>query len=379
MHMIKPILVVFTLLLLLSHVQQAAANTVLIGVVTPIAGSYTNAGSVDGVGSTARFFIPYGVALSSDGTFALVADTGNKVIRKIDLATQQVTTLAGKAGEGGTVDGIGAAARFYEIEGMTLSHDDRFALVADGYGSGVKGSIRKIDIASGTVTTLVGPGDHTCEADGVGASAVFNYPIDVALSSDDAFALVADYWGQTVRKIVLATRTVTTLAGSPCIEGDADAIGSAARFRSPNAVALSPDNSFALVADKDTQTIRKIDIATGEVTTLAGAPGIDDHIDGVGSAARFANPTDVELSRDGTFALVVDHAAVRSIDLATNTVTTLADSLRDGYPPAGWNDPTRISLSDDGHFALVSDVAGEMIWRMDIKTLQQVYIPIVRN
>jgi len=77
---------------------------------TTLAGSAGNAGSTNASGSAARFSSPYGVAVDGSGN-VYVADNANHIIRKITPAGV-VTTLAGLAGNSGSADGTGSAARF---------------------------------------------------------------------------------------------------------------------------------------------------------------------------------------------------------------------------------------------------------------------------
>jgi DNA-binding beta-propeller fold protein YncE len=89
-------------------------------------------GFADGGGSAALFGgTGGGLAASLDGNFALVVDSGNRVLRKLILATGEVTTLAGIAGTAGAADGKGTAARCYLPAGVGVSPDGNFALVAD--------------------------------------------------------------------------------------------------------------------------------------------------------------------------------------------------------------------------------------------------------
>ena len=99
--------------------------------VATLAGSAGTPGSTDGTGAAARFSYPRGVALSTDGSMALVADFSNNAIRAIILATGGVTTLAGTPGSVGSSDGVGTGARFAYPAGIALSGDGATVLVAD--------------------------------------------------------------------------------------------------------------------------------------------------------------------------------------------------------------------------------------------------------
>ena len=105
-------------------------------------------GTEDGIGSAARFWAPAGMAVDGAGNL-YVAERGNHTIRKVVLATGQVTTLAGKAGSSGSADGIGSAARFSWPYGVAADRSGN-VYVAD-YGNH---RIRRIVAATGEVTTL---------------------------------------------------------------------------------------------------------------------------------------------------------------------------------------------------------------------------------
>src|SRR5262249_35935749 len=127
-------------------------------------------------------------------------------------------------------------------------------------------SIRRIDLASFAVTTVAGAFDVGSD-DGPAASARFNGPGGVAFAGNSLF--VADTTNRTIRQIDLATGLVSTLAGSPGQGGGNDGIGDQAQFDAPTGIAADGAGHL-YVADPFGQTIRKIEIATREVTTLAG-------------------------------------------------------------------------------------------------------------
>lgn len=329
---------------------EIQGNTLsLAGTVTTFAGTAGALGSTDGTGSAARFYLP--MQVTTDGTYLYVADSENNTIRKIAIATGQVTTLAGKAGSFGSSDGIGSSARFSVPDGITTDGTNLY--VADT-GSN---TVRKVVISTGQVTTLAGTSGVTGSADGTGAAASFNYPTQI--TTDGTYLYVTDTDNEAVRKIVISTGQVSTLAGNPGVVGAADGTGSAATFDFPSGITTDGANLY--VADENNETIRKVVIATGQVTTIAGTAGTQGTTDGTGASALFVGP--VGVTTDGTNLYVVTLCdTIRKIVLATGQVTTLAGSSgsADGTgAAAGFTFPQGITT--DGVSLYVADTANETI------------------
>ena len=294
-------------------VRQVSLAT---GQVTTVAGRGSVQGSTDGVGINARFSAPTGMA--SDGAGRLfVVDTNNRTVRQITVATGQVTTLAGAPYNYGNIDGIGQNASFVNPAGIT--YDGAGTLFVADPGSN---TIRRIVIATREVTTLAGTPGIYGSSDGIGASASFASPQD--LTSDGAGNLfVADTGNRTVRKIVVATGEVTTLAGNPVNYGDADGIGANAVFSYPYGI-TSDRAGHLFVVDSSSQTIRQIVAATGEVTTLAGSAYAYGSDDGVGSAARFSSLQGITYDGAGNLYVAdAGNHALRRVAIATGQVTTV--------------------------------------------------------
>ena len=192
-----------------------------IGVVSTIAGIEGTSGYADGVGTNALFWATTGIQCTGDGSTVYVTDKGNNRIRQIDTATKMVTTLA-FSGQKSHADGVGTNAHIYKPGDMTMSTDESTLYVAEYIGS----RIRQIDIASKTVTTLAGSGNNIVE-DGIGTSASFHYPQGLAITPDDATLFVVDS-RLLMRKIDLNTKAVTTVAGQNNACGNADGVGDAA-------------------------------------------------------------------------------------------------------------------------------------------------------
>lgn len=351
-------------------VADAANNTIrkivlATGEVTTIAGSLGVTGSDDGIGTSALFFSPQGVA--SDGAGNLyVADSVNSTIRKLVIATGEVTTIAGAAEVSAYKDGRGTAARF-ELP-LSLAYDGAGNLfVAD-----IDGTIRKVGLSTGDVTTVAGNAVTKGSQDGTGVGALFSGPQGVA--SDGAGNLyVADTGNHTIRKIVVDTGVVTTLAGSPGAEGFDDGIGAAARFSYPHGLAVD-GNGNLLVADFGSARIRKVVVATATVTTLAGINGYLGSRDGPGDLAEFTGPD--YLACDGAGNLFVTDSSnhtVRKVVLATREVTTFAGlgssaGSDDGMGRVAQFDYPMGLVSDNAGNLLVADSLGQTIRKVVVAT-----------
>jgi sugar lactone lactonase YvrE len=215
------------------------------GVVTTVAGTAGTFGVRDGLGEMARFDGPGGIAVDSSGNL-YVSDTYGARIRKITPAGA-VTTLAGS--RFGSVDGTGASAEFNHPTGVAIDSNGNL-YVADRENH----TIRKITSA-GVVTTLAGTAGQSGSTDATGAAARFNKPTGVAVDASGN-VYVADRENHTIRKITSAG-VVTTLAGTAGQSGSTDATGTAARFRQPHSVYVDPNGNI-YVADLGNRTIRKI-------------------------------------------------------------------------------------------------------------------------
>ena len=268
--------------------------------VRTLAGNGTS-GAQNGIGTQATFNAPTCVAVSRSGVFALVSDRSNSLVRRIDLASAQVTVLAG-SGVAAFADGTGTLAAFDQQEGIAISSDDAFAYIVDGYG--VNHRLRRVAIATGEVITLAGNGSAGA-LDAVGTFATFNKPRGIAISPNDAFLLVVDALNYRIRRIDLVSLAVTVIAGS--IYGYADGTGTSAKFNGMYGIAIDPASTFALICDWGNHQIRRLDLVSNAVTTLVGSTaGTAGYLDGIGTSALLRNPHAVSIDPTGTVALLLD-------------------------------------------------------------------------
>jgi len=252
------------------------------GVVTTFAGSGT-AAFTNGTGTAASFNNPADLAFDSLGNM-FVADSYNHSIRRITPAGV-VTTFAGLNSQG-FADGAGATvARFNFPFGITIDAADNL-YVTDTYNY----RIRKIT-PSAVVSTLAGSA-AIGSVDGSGASAQFNLPYGIAIDSTGNL-YVSETGSHRIRKVT-STGVVTTPYGST--QGYLDGTGTAARFNNPLYLALDGyDNLF--VVEGDNNRIRKVVVTTGVVTTVAGSTA--GYTNGLGTNAQFSAPIGIALDSSG--------------------------------------------------------------------------------
>lgn len=250
-------------------------------------------GSSDGTGVNASFSSPAGVVVDSIGNI-YVSDAGNNCIRKVAAyinagTSQLVSTFAGTKGfTGGFADGIGAAAQFNNPGDLAIDSLQNI-YVADTWNN----CIRKIT-PSGNVTTVAGSTTQG-SIDGTGAAARFTNPMGLGWLNKTEL-LIADYGlpytgNAKIRKLNVFTGVVTTIAGTGALgTSDGDALTQCS-FSAPKDIAVDSNKTIYVVEGDSINTIRKI---TGNcVTTFAGTANTNGSTDGIGSVARFNNPTGI--------------------------------------------------------------------------------------
>jgi DNA-binding beta-propeller fold protein YncE len=198
----------------------------------------------------------------------------------------------------GRTDAVGTNARFTAVAEVAFDPDNGNMYVTDNENH----LIRQI-APDATVTTLAGAGTRS-SADGVGPAAGFSGPRGIAYCAKDKSLYVADRDNNEIRKVTL-DGTVSTVAGTTSA-GYADGPVASARFDHPQGVACDAAGDI-FVADTDNNTIRVIS-ASGMVSTLAGAKAMGT-VNGVGSEARFANPSDLWFDPSDGGLYVIDEGA----------------------------------------------------------------------
>lgn len=320
--------------------------------VSTLAGSGT-ATFADGTGTGASFNGVYGTAFDPSSGNTYIADANNNRIRKVTPGGV-VTTIAGTSAFA-FLDGTGTGARFEGPQSLVCDSAGN-VYIADTYNC----RIRKMT-PGGVVTTIAGSGS-VAYADGTGTGASFKYPQGITIDSSGTNLYVADSASNCIRKIVISTGVVTTLAGSTAV-GSANGTGTAATFSAPCGLVCDSSGTNLYVADTNNNRIRQIVISTGVVTTLAGSSS--GYVDDTGTLAKFQIPQSVGI--DSSNNIIVADSGNNRIRQVTSAgvVTTIAGSgggsFADGVGTgASFHTPNGVSVDSSGKI-YVSDTANNRI------------------
>ena len=289
-------------------------------------------------------------------------EMGGAIQGKTLNLTTAVSTLAGDGNAAFADNPTGTLAEFKLPERITTDGTNLY--VADTFNN----RIRKIVIATGAVTTVAGNGTYGFADNANGMLAEFEKPYGI--TTDGTNLYVADSFNERIRKIVIATGAVTTVAGDGTYGHVDNANGTLAEFGDPSAITTDDTNLY--VADTSTNRIRKIVVATGAVTTVAG-DGTGGYVDNAnGMLAEFNFP--LGITTDGTNLYVADMSnnRIRKIVIATGAVTTVAGDGAPAYADnttgtlAEFNQP--YGIATDGTNLYVGDTSNHRIRKIVVAT-----------
>ena len=304
-------------------VADRAANRVVLvdpatGRTTPVAGSGETGYSGDGGPATqAAVGAPIDVAVGPGGAVYVVHGMW---VRRVDAATGTISTVAGTGERAHSGDG--GPARLAALNAPdSVDFDARGNLYLAEY----ENRIRRIDAVTGVITTVAGTGEEGFSGDGgQAAQARLSHPHGLAVSADGTI-FVADTWNQRVRRVDGATGVITTVAGS----GEEGFAGDgrpapAARFDDPIGVGLGPDGSVYVV-DGSNHAVRRVG-TDGILRRVAGTGSPGGSGDGgPATSARMSLPNDVDVTPDGTFYVAeFQGRRVRRVEGATGRISTVA-------------------------------------------------------
>jgi DNA-binding beta-propeller fold protein YncE len=276
-------------------------------------------GAADGGFGQARFHRPQGLALSGDTLY--VADTENHLIRRVDLKSRNVETIAGTGKQSREYFQTGPARE------IALSSPWDLQLAGNTLYIAMAGphQIWKLDLDKNEVSTFAGSG-REARLDGALRDSGFAQPSGMAISKETLY--VADAESNIIRAINIGAGTVKTLVGGDLFEfGDVDGTGDDVRLQHPLGLLAYGDK--LLIADTYNHKIKELDPKKDKVTSLfgTGKPGQAD-----GESPSFYEPGGLALANGKLYVADTNNHAIRVVDLKTKQATTL--KINGLAPPA---------------------------------------------
>ena len=313
----------------LSLIFFAGASKVHGQYMTTVAGNGTGGYTVDGVAATiAEINNPNHIAVDAAGNI-YIADAQNNRIRKVSIATGLISTIAGTGVAGFSGDGFPAiAAKVNAPCGIALDAAGNIYFSDQG-----NHRVRKITIATGNISSVAGNGAGTYGSDGVAATSTsINNPAGIVLDGANNI-YIADRDNNRIRKVTAATGLISTIAGTGTAGFSGDAAAAvAATLNMPQAVAFDPSGNL-YIADGGNNRIRKITTASGNINTVAGNGTVTYGGEGVSALATgFNTPMDVAFDASGNY-YVADqgNSRIRKITISSGLVTTATGTGTAGY------------------------------------------------
>lgn len=253
-----------------------------------------------------------------DALYALTDSGGHQIVL---LDRDGAETVRYGSGEPGFKDGPAATATFRYPQGLTCAEDAIYVADTNNH------AIRRIDIRSGIVTTLAGNGTRgpiLGDRDIDAWKAVLASVWDLGIDGDRLY--FANAGTHQLGELDLATNDVRLLAGSGA-EGLEDGPAHDAALAQPSGLALAGDGKLLYFADSETSSIRQVSLGREpEVTTLIGTGLFDfGHVNGAWSQAQLQHPLGVSLARGTLYVADSYNGALRVIDLENRVISDLDD------------------------------------------------------
>jgi len=339
------------------------------GLLTLIAGNGQSAFSEDGeLASVASLRNPIAVNFDLSGNL-LIAERDAEVVRKVDRTTGKLSTVAGLsvassfAGDGGPA----TYAAMRETQSVVIDNAGNL-FIADINNS----RVRKVDGVTGLISTYAGT-DRCCNsADGVAAVDSNVRPFALALDGQNNL-LIAD--NNRVRRVDGDSGIIVTVAGNGQWGYGGDGGGALdARFSTIRGLAIDSSGNI-FIADHGNHRVRKIDSATGVITTLAGNGRCDAFVEGSQATnASICGPAGLSLRGKDLLIASEWGNRIHRVDLVTGTMTTVAGSGGWGFAgdgasalEANFRHPTDVQVDAQGNLFIV-DRANQRIRRVDGST-----------
>jgi len=301
--------------------------------------------------SQANLNEPKGLAIGGQRQL-FIADSENHVVRRVDLATGLIATVAGCAPvEAMQVPRPGEAEPVFEEEADPLAETSQKTTEQFTQQTDLSGTVRYL-IGAAAPKRFGGDGGPATEA-------MLNFPTAVAVDAR-GHLYIADTMNHRIRCVDAQTGIITTIAGTgqARFSGDGGPADRAA-LNEPAALAIDAQGQL-YIADQSNNRVRAVDLKTGMIRTVAGTGSAAYDGDGKPAAeSSLAGPSGLAVAAGTLYIADTFNGRIRSVDLVTGLIATAAGdggSYRyqspDDPPSASVSRPSGIALDRDGNLFL---------------------------
>ncbi len=306
----------------------------------------------DSIPSTsASVSYPRSIAFDYSGNI-YIADGGHRRIRKVDKLTGIITTIAGTGNYNYNGDNIPATTANIDPQSIAFYNGNLY--VADGGNY----RVRKIVLSTGIITTVAGTGGGGYNGDNIQATtATLYYPVSIAVSSGQLY--IADFYNERIRRVDLFSGVIITVAGNGTAGYNGDNIAAtSAELNGPSGISFSYNNMY--IADAQNNRIRQVD-GSGTITTAVGTGNYGYNGDNMdATTAELAYPVNVFFSGYNLYIADMDNNRVRKVDYDyTGYISTIVgqgpyfDNVIDSLSRV--NNPVAISVDSDGNIYIADN------------------------
>lgn len=283
---------------------------------------------------------PYGLTIGPDQALYF-CDLDNQRIRRLDLRTRRTRTVAGNGQRGYSGDG-GAAAN----ASLNMPHEIQFDAAGHLYiAERDNHVIRKVDAATGTISTFAGTGSAGFSGDGGPASgAQLRTPHSIAVDPEGRFLLICDTGNHRIRRVDFATGVISTIGGTGGRGAAPDGAPlEGTPLNGPRTLAFDAAGGLYVVL-REGNAIYRVEGASPTLRHVAGTgeQGYSGD-DGPARLARLGGPKGLAWSRGSLFVADTENHVVREIELKTGLIRTVIGTGRRGDGPEP--DPRRCALA----------------------------------
>jgi len=302
-------------------IREVVAST---GIINTVVGNGTCGFSGDnGPATSAQLNFPQGIAFDGSGNL-YIADINNNVIRRVDGSTKTITTYAGTGAQGFTGDGGPATSATFGFPQAVATDANENLFIADSDNN----VIRRVDVGTGIITTVVGTGAQNYSGDGGPATAAtMQIPGGIVVDASENL-YIADSGNAVIRKVTAATGIINTIVGVQSKFGFGGDGGPAlsASLTNPFLLAVDSTTGNVWIPDYWNNRVRMYTASSGIITTVVGNGLVGDG--GPATSASLYDPRSPILDSEGNLYIVdATNNRIRKVDTSGNISTVAGNGI----------------------------------------------------